>query len=164
MVSDLNHYQIESFAATMLDDIGIDKVVYKQDIYGEIGIDDPSVSGRLESVRQRYGKRVDARMDDISGSPADPCVVPYIKVAFNPYGELYSCCLGAQPGEKNGVMLGSLASSGSFERLWFDSAPIRKSMLMPGVSCSHCNYTDRAINQIHRSRLADTASPPSANT
>jgi MoaA/NifB/PqqE/SkfB family radical SAM enzyme len=153
LISDVNQHEIESFARTMLEDVGVDTVVYKQDIYGRIAADDPAVRHRLDELSRVYGDRVEARDEQLDEPIGGPCVVSYSKVAFNPYGELYSCCLGSQPGERNGLRFGSLRDFGGFRQLWAASAATRSSMVHEGVSCQDCNHTDRLINITARAAL-----------
>lgn len=153
LVSELNQAEIEQFAAVLIGDVGVDTVVYKQDIYGRITFEDAEVRHRLDRVARDHGDRVEIRVEDIDDEIGGPCGVAYSKVAFNPYGELYSCCLGSQPGEKNGSLFGSLRAAGGFRKLWENSADSRRSMLFDGVSCQDCNHTDRLINVAVRAEL-----------
>jgi MoaA/NifB/PqqE/SkfB family radical SAM enzyme len=153
LLSDVNLPELESFAKVLIEDIGVDSVVYKWDIYGRITTSDSSVQQRLRQIKEVYGTRVEIRGEIPDGPVAGPCVVPYVKVAFNPYGELYSCCLASQPGETNGSRLGSLRAAGAFHRLWTSATSERRSMRTRGVSCRDCNHTDRAINNAVRPLL-----------
>jgi MoaA/NifB/PqqE/SkfB family radical SAM enzyme len=146
LISEPNLPEIETFSEVMIEGIGVDTVVYKSDIYGRVTSQDPLVGERLSRLRDKYGHRVEIRTELRDGPAAGPCIVPYLKVAFDPYGGLYSCCLGAQPGETNGLGFGSLRAAGSFQRLWDSAASKRTAMRTTGVSCKDCNHTDRALN------------------
>lgn len=160
LVSDANLSEIESFAESLLEDVGVDVVVFKWDIYGPAAaLQDPSLRARFRQLDKRFGAAVEVRGDRPTTPVAGPCVVPHFKVAFDPYGGLHSCCLGAQPGEVNGVELGSLRMAGSFGALWSSSAPMRLGMRTRGVGCRDCNHTDAAINRVFRAHeLVDETS------
>lgn len=149
-----NAAQLTQFANLMIDQLGIDKVVFKHDIYGEFATNESSrtdINSQLDTAKERYGDKVEIRPELPDFKTGLPCVVPYFKSAINPYGELYSCCLGAQPKEINGYKLGNIADSiregktSPLEIVWKESREIRLSMLEQ-VACSSCNFTDRNIN------------------
>lgn len=146
IISPDNNHEIADFADYLLDDVGIDSVIYKHDIYSNDSVA-AATEKRLQDTKNRHGSAVEVRSvvdhEDIAGA----CYVPYFKVALNPYGQLYSCCLGSQPGENNGKEFGSLKTAGSLEALWRQSAHIRRDMLLgAGMNCTDCNHTDQAIN------------------
>lgn len=149
-----NAAQLTQFADLMLDQLGIDKVVFKHDIYGEFAADESSraeINSQLKATKERYGDKVEIRSELPDFKTGFPCVVPYFKSAINPYGELYSCCLGAQPKEVNGYKLGNIADNiregktNPLEIVWKESRATRLSMLKQ-VACTSCNFTDRNIN------------------
>lgn len=149
-----NAAQLIQFADLMLGQLGIDKVVFKHDIYGEFAADESSraeINSQLNVARERYGDKVEIRSELPDFKTGFPCVVPHFKSAINPYGELYSCCLGAQPKEINGYKLENIADSirkgktNPLEIVWKESRGTRLSMLKQ-VACTSCNFTDRNIN------------------
>lgn len=154
IIGEINKLQVLEFASLMLDQIGVDVVTFKYDIYGEFKPGDEQDDGlreQLERAKQLYGKRVEIRpyLGDYKGGHA--CVVPYFKSVINPYGELFSCCLGAQPGEKNGYLFGDVlremrhGNNNAFASVWSQSRQIRVDML-EATQCESCNHTDRQIN------------------
>ncbi len=149
-----NVAQLTQFADLMLDQLGIDKVVFKYDIYGEFAADASyraGVDSQLKTAKLQHGDKVEIRPELPDFQTGLPCIVPYFKSAINPYGELYSCCLGAQPKEVNGYKLGNVADNirkgktNPLETVWKESRDIRLSMLKK-VACTSCNFTDRNIN------------------
>lgn len=154
IINPQNQEQISDFASLLLGKIGIDKVIYKYDIYGRYVPhgDQTRIKKSLLLIKKHWGDGVDVRNslgDFVSGSP---CVVPYFKSVVNPYGDVYSCCLGSQPGEINGFFLGNVTqdlkdeNNNSFAQVWKKSKSIRDEMLK-GVRCVDCNFTDREINE-----------------
>lgn len=148
LLTDINMDEIEDFAELMLNELGIEKVIYKYDIYS---INVPSTRDQLETrltrLKELFGEKVEYRNGVDKQQIVGPCAVPFFKVAFNPYGELASCCLGSQPGEENGVQLGSLKEYNDLEGLWQASSTIRQNLLLgEGANCKDCNKTDQAIN------------------
>lgn len=156
LLSEVNLAEIEDFARLMLDEIGIDTVVYKYDIYNAMipdGDRDKLIS-RLDALMSTYGPRVECREGVDDNNITGPCAMSYFKVALNPYGALASCCLGSQPGETNGVQLGSLRELGGLANLWASSETSRRNLLLgEGASCDSCNSTDQKINIIAREIL-----------
>ncbi|MFZ5932619.1 MAG: radical SAM protein [Patescibacteria group bacterium] len=149
-----NKEQLERFADIMLGELGIDHVIYKTDIYGNVkpnAADTELVENQLKATRQKYGTRVDIRPDlgvFISGLS---CVESHFKSVINPYGELFSCCLGAQPGETNGAKYGSVkaeirgGNTNALTTIWRQTKDLRETMRRR-VGCTNCNFTDREIN------------------
>ncbi len=154
-----NQGEIVQFADTLLGEVGVDKVIFKHDIYGKYIPDTQrdGVEKSLSLVKAYWGDAVEIRTQLDRFKIGRPCVIPYFKSAINPYGDLYSCCLGAQPREVNGYLMGNMAvdlnddSANAFENVWRNSKSIRRAMLRE-VKCVDCNYTDRQIND----RFSDT--------
>lgn len=142
---------------TLVDKIGIDQLTFKSDIYGQVAPDTEqakAVNEILYCAEEEHPDRITVRQDLSNLSVTGlACAVPYFKIALDPYGEVYSCCLGSQPNEKNGLTFGALSDfDGSFERLWAASKPIRDGMLK-SVACVDCNHTDRTLNDSVRDRM-----------
>lgn len=151
-----NAEQLEDLAKIMIGQLHVDHLIYKTDIYGKVK---PSsmhkiVEGQLDRVSESFKDRIDIRPDLGSFVSGQPCVESHFKSVLNPYGELYSCCLGAQPGETNGIRYGDIKAEireGNPEPLrtvWERTKHIREIMLN-GVSCTDCNFTDREINKAY---------------
>jgi hypothetical protein len=158
IVNSHNQDQIQDFASVLIGQIGIDKIIYKYDIYGQyVPHGDISVViDSLKQAKQLWGMKIDVRNILDEFIPGPPCIVPYFKSVVNPYGDVYSCCLGAQPGEVNGYFLGNISESltqhgkNGFAMVWKNSKLVRDEMLK-GVKCVDCNFTDREINRAYLS-------------
>lgn len=155
IIGEVNARQLTEFANLMLGDISLDTIAYKADIYSEFKPNEASreeINNQLAQVKQLYGNRVEIRPILPPFQTGAPCVVPYFKPVINPYGELYSCCLGAQPRETNGVKLGNISEAifsgeqNPFAKVWTESKQIREK-IKKRVSCTTCSFTDREINQ-----------------
>jgi hypothetical protein len=142
-----NQGETLDFARRMLE-LRVDTVVFKFDIDPQRRLSAERYARALEGVRALEDRRIEVRPYEPPEPRGLSCFVPFFKAAFNPYGELFSCCLGSQPGETNGLRLGSLRGS-SFARLWEDSRPVRE-QLQRGVSCTTCNATDAMLNRLMR--------------
>lgn len=154
IISHQNSGQVAEFADLMLGEVAIDHVIYKSDIYGNVkpGKNDLRiVSEQLSQIKEKYGEKVDIRPDLGEFNSGQPCVVTSFKSVINPYGEFFSCCLGAQPGEKNGYKYGDVKSliregeSNPISTIWAETGDIRQEMKRR-VGCTDCNFTDREIN------------------
>lgn len=152
IIGEYNLEQIERFAELMLLGIGIDKVIYKHDIYRKFSSSDSDdIKQRLYDLQSVYDQQIETRPMLPAFISDEACVVPYFKPVINPIGNLYSCCLGAQPEEMNGYLFGSIkesidkGSSTPFQEVWNKSRTIREKM-RERVQCTNCNYTDRILN------------------
>jgi radical SAM protein with 4Fe4S-binding SPASM domain len=127
--------------------LNVDSIVIKHDIYGE-----QFTTAELEQISSDIAKldgpNLEIREDLKYDFKSIKCFVPYFKVSMNPYGDLFSCCLGSQPGEINGYKLGSIKGDGNLETIWIKSKKIRTDIIKNGVSCKNCNYTDYKLNLI----------------
>jgi MoaA/NifB/PqqE/SkfB family radical SAM enzyme len=149
LISEYNYSEVEEFCLNFLR-LGIDAIVIKHDIY-----DIYTTSGaKWDEIRERLSKIDDVRLEirprlrsEILGHP---CIIPYVQVVANPYGDIFSCPLGSQPGEKNGYCLGNIKRQ-TLLNLWQGSRAIRQNLRVRGVSCTRCNSTDAEINQKFRS-------------
>lgn len=150
-----NATQLIWFADLMLSYLRIDTVVFKYDIYGKFLANkgfQKMINSQLKAIKEKYGNKVEIRIKLPNFKTGLPCVVSYFKSAINPYGELYSCCLGAQPREINGYKLGNIVGnirkgiSNPFATVWKESKDIRLSMSRE-TACISCNFTDRNINK-----------------
>lgn len=114
--------------------MGVDYVIIKYDIYNPVNLshiffDDPR-------VQVRNG----------NSTPIGRCFIPYFKIAINPKGDVFSCCLGAQPNETNGYKLGHYPTQ-TLSDIWRQSREMRYEA-MKKIGCQFCNYTDNIINTI----------------
>lgn len=161
IIGSVNATQLLSFTDLMIGRLGIDEVVFKYDIYAKFiaeSSSEPLIERQLEEAKSKYGDAIEVRPRLSSFQTGNPCIVPYLKPAINPYGELYSCCLGAQPGEVNGFWLGNVAElmrdgkNNTFSKAWKNGRKIRLAMLQK-VLCTSCNYTDRVVNTSYLQHL-----------
>lgn len=145
LINDVNKDEAVQFAEEMVDR-GVDAVVYKHDIYGLVSTDTAELVRLQQELEGIDDDVVEVRPKLDMDVPETRCFIPYFKTALTPYGEVYSCCLGTQPGEDAGYGLGNLWEQ-SFEQIWEDSADLRREMRTAGVDCASCNHTDYKINQ-----------------
>lgn len=140
-----NHFEVATFCKHMLG-MGIDAVVIKYDMY-HLLIPDRKAIDRINSDLLNIGdSRLEVREPLIMNMAEVKCFSPFFKIAINPYGDVFSCCLGAQLGEINGYFLANLQFN-SFETVWKSSENSVRN-LASGVTCATCNYTDYLINQM----------------
>lgn len=140
-----NQSEALGFAQRMLE-LQVDAIVFKTDIDSRRRIAPEAYARALEEVRALGHPRIEVRPYANPEPQGLPCFVPFFKVAFNPYGELFSCCLGSQPGETNGLRLGSLRDT-TFAQLWSHSRSLRQ-QLQRGAACTRCNATDAQLNRL----------------
>ncbi len=140
-----NHSEVVTFCRHILD-MEVDAVIIKYDIY-HLFIPEREVVRKIHSDLSTIDNpRLEIREPLIMNMAQGKCFIPYFKIAINPYGDVFSCCLGAQPGESNGYFLANLQSR-SLEAVWKSSEhPVRN--LASAVTCNTCNYNDYRINQI----------------
>jgi radical SAM protein with 4Fe4S-binding SPASM domain len=147
LLNEKNYLEIEAFCKYMLK-LPIDAVIIKYDIRGIPNIPKEKFIEIESNLKKINDPRLEIRerlpLNDVKGMK---CFVPYFKVAVNPYGDLYSCCLGSQPGERNGYFLGNLRNK-NLKEIWECSKNLIQSLGRDGVSCTNCNYTDYRINKI----------------
>ncbi|MEM2661608.1 MAG: radical SAM protein [Nitrososphaeria archaeon] len=146
LLNEKNYLEVEDFCKYMLK-LPIDAVVIKYNIYGLPNISKEKLNNIETSLKKLNDPRIEIRerlpLNKIRGMK---CFIPYFKVAINPYGDLYSCCLGAQLGERNGYFLGNLHNK-SFKDIWESAKSLIQNLGKNGVSCTCCNYTDYRINK-----------------
>jgi len=143
IVSELNINELLDFCNEM-NLIDVDTIIVKYDIYDQTPFSD-HIRSNVDKAK-KISDKVESRVDEKIAPFGLSCFVPYFKVSFNPYGELFSCCLGSQPGEKNGYFLGNLHNQ-SLREIWKASRDLRQKLIMEGVQCVNCNYTDHKINR-----------------
>jgi radical SAM protein with 4Fe4S-binding SPASM domain len=149
-----NVNQLTEFADLMLDSLKIDTVVFKYDVYDKFSADKKFqrvIADQLRTIKDKYGKKAEIRGKLPKFEIGLPCVMSYFKCAVDPYGQLYSCCLAAQPKEKDGYKLGNIKDNirkgynNPLATVWKESKNVRLSILKRTV-CNSCNFTDRNIN------------------
>lgn len=145
LINDTNKDEAVQFAEEMVER-GVDEIIYKHDIYGLVTTDAEELANLQSQLEGIDDDVVEVRPKLEMDVPGTRCFIPYFKTAITPYGDVFSCCLGTQPGEDAGYGLGNLWEQ-SFEQIWSSSADIRYDMRTDGVDCSSCNHTDYKINQ-----------------
>lgn len=161
LVSKHNAEDLVPFCASVLA-LGVDAVVIKHDIYGLHNLPHDewvALRGRLLDL---HDSRIDVRDEINRLRVKGPCYAPHFMVVLNPYGDVYSCALGSQPGEENGYLLGNLRN-GTLEQVWQSSNHIRAKMRTAAVRCTSCNHTDIEINGLIRrdGGRSDSSTPSS---
>jgi len=149
LLSDKNYMEVEDFCKNFLE-LGVDRIIIKNNVYGKKALTKNKVNEITRKLDFMKDKRVEIRAkheDEIFGTK---CFIPYFKIAINPSGGVYSCCLAAQPTEKNGFFLGNLTQD-SLRDIWNKSKDLRLHALTNGVSCIVCNHTDISINKLMES-------------
>lgn len=129
----------------------IDEIIIKYDIYGIYNAPREKIKDILKKVAMIKDGRINIREQIVMKLKHMQCFVSYFKIAINPYGDVYSCCLGAQPGETNGYKLGNIRNA-SFAEIWEKSKKLRYSLRTKGVQCHYCNYTDYRLNMLLSSK------------
>lgn len=145
LINDINKDEAVTFAEEMLER-GVDEIIYKHDIYNLVTTDECELDRLQRSLKSIDTDRIKVRSKLSMDVPGTQCFVPYFKTAITPYGDVYSCCLGTQPGEDAGYGLGNLWEE-NFEEIWKSSANLRENMRTEGVGCNSCNHTDYKINK-----------------
>lgn len=147
LINKKNYSEAEEFCKHMLN-LNIDAIIIKYDIYGTHGIPEEKLNEIEAKIRKIDDPRIELRerisLNDVKGTK---CFIPYFKVAINPYGDLYSCCLGSSTRGRNGYFLGNLHDN-SFKGIWDSTKPVIRGLARNGVACSFCNYTDFQINKV----------------
>ena len=150
-IQEENIDEVYLFIETMLLDYAVDSVIIKNDIYEstlehiEKSFDFSDKLNELKSKlhsTQNIELRQPLKDENVGRIP---CFVPYFKVAINPYGDVFTCCLGAQPEDQGGYLLGNLLHS-SFESIWKKSYSSRINLQRNLHDCQSCNYNDHKIN------------------
>lgn len=141
-----NYLEVKQFCQGMLN-LGVDGVVVRYDVRGTANLPDGAISRIDRALSEVRDSRlqVKTRVTKI-GLPGMKCYIPYLEAVFNSYGDLYSCCLGAQPLQENGYYLGSLKNA-SFKELWTAALPKIQNLHIEGVSCTNCGDADYRLNK-----------------
>ena len=151
LISRLNIREALPFAIHMVQVLGVDRVIFKYDIFALTALSQAeqlALKERIEAAVQpiiQAEQKVEFRLSPTMDLAGLACFVPYFKIALNPYGAVYSCCLGSQPGERNGFRLGDLQEA-NLQTIWAKTAVLRRHM-QQGVHCQQCNHTDYLLNQ-----------------
>jgi len=144
LIGRLNYFELVAFCESMVK-IGVDEIIVKHNIFNEREINPETMDkilDELEIIRSNIVVRrpIQIVLNNIK------CYTPYFKIALNPYGDVYSCCLASQPGELNGYKLGNIKDN-NLADIWRLSKDLRHSLIEKGVHCNNCNYTDFLLNK-----------------
>jgi radical SAM protein with 4Fe4S-binding SPASM domain len=151
LVSKANAGELSVFCELM-HSIGVDAVLIKHDIYVSEAGDSDRLKECVELLRNKFPGFVEARENVFASWSAHRCFAPHLMTVINPYGEVFSCALASQPGDRNGYSLGNVRDE-SFASVWVKSAPLRSTMRSQGTHCSSCNHSDILTNAAISDRL-----------
>ncbi len=146
LLTEYNYGEAEDFCTLMLG-LGVDSVTVRHDVYARNAVP----QARFEQLRERLLARSDPRIT-VRAAPKPEiiagtiCYTPFFEVSVNPYGDVYSCCLSAQPKSEVGYLLGNLHGK-RFGDVWQESAGIRLKMRTTGVGCKICTPADYESNK-----------------
>lgn len=144
VVSHINQHEVHDFVE-LFRSMPVDAIVFKIDVEPSRRLASDQYNAAVAKVRADADARIDVR-PWVDPSPLGrPCRASYFKVAFDPTGRLFSCCLASQPRSNEGVAFGTLGDDG-FLSLWQKSRPLRQALLR-GAACSTCNVTDHHLNR-----------------
>jgi len=144
LINRVNYLETVDFCEEILR-LDIDEIIIKHDVYYTHQIPKERIEKVLDELEIMNDNRINIRRPVIMDLRELGCFVPYFKVALDPYGNVYSCCLAAQPGETNGCMLGNIKND-SFISIWEQSKNLRFALRTKGVPCVYCNYIDYRLN------------------
>jgi radical SAM protein with 4Fe4S-binding SPASM domain len=146
LINQDNYHETKMFCEKMLN-LGVDSIVIKTDIYGSYTINKDEASKISAEINKLMDDRIEIREMDVVVPELMSCFIPHFKIAINPFGKVYSCCLAAQPGNDNGFELGDIGEK-SLGEIWRESRGKRLSAKESGIKCTSCNYTDYKLNKL----------------
>lgn len=146
LVNYVNYHETVDFCEEMLR-LVVDEIIIKHDVYSMHQIPKERLERVLDELEIINDNRINIRRPIIMELNGLGCFVPYFKIALSPYGDVYSCCLAAQPGETNGCALGNIKND-SFVNIWEQSRDLRFVLRTKGTACAYCNYTDYRLNRL----------------
>jgi len=157
VIQTANYEEVIPFIEYMIDDLMVDDVIIKLDVndpksYSSENLD--RLSRRINSMAstRSLDQRIEFRRSGEIYPHNLPCFIPHFKIAVNPIGQVYSCCLAAQPSELAGHILGDLRLN-TLQEIWMLSKNTRELLKKGLVSCRKCNYTDYLLNQLLAEQL-----------
>lgn len=142
-----------------LQEMGIDRLELKGDYVGKESIDMSSLAAITSAIYERYGDEYKgmkiryAANDDLNfnlisaltqRSPAK-CLSAFHKFVVGPFGDVYPCCVWAQPGYKRiRKEMGNIRESDTFQEFWLNSKSFRDKIRPE--SCEFCTYYSKYFN------------------
>lgn len=141
-----NFHETRVFCEKMIG-LGVDSIIIKTDVYGCYVISKDEVNKISVEVSELMSDKIEFRETNVAVPELMSCFISHFKIAINPFGEVYSCCLAAQPGNDNGFELGNVKEK-TLSEIWRESAKKRLSVKKVGIKCDFCNYTDYRLNKM----------------
>lgn len=149
VVCEENKHEIEIFRSLM-HDLGVDCVLFKRDI------NDLQLGTSFEQSRCGGMQGIEWRLDAESARHREHgCYMSSLRVAVDPSGLLFGCCLKAQQSETAGA-LGDVRLHG-LRDIWVGTTERRDRWRRERPSCRTCNYVDALLNAHVASALASDA-------
>lgn len=142
-----------------LQEMGVDRLELKGDYTGKESIDMHSLAMISGKIHDMYGDEYKgmkiryAATDDLNFNLSSAltqrtppkCLSSFHKFVVGPFGDVYPCCVWAQPGYKRmRKEMGNIRESDSFQEFWLQSKPFRDK-IRPG-SCEFCTYYSKFFN------------------
>lgn len=138
---------------------GIDFVEIKKDALSK-HVHDVQLNQLLMQLVKSYQNNcfaINARFEeDFLPSPTQyGCYIAYRKTAIDMHGNLFPCCLQAQPRYPAKNFLCNILDYHSFEEAWAATKDVRDHF-KKSVSCQYCNFADRLYNLLMAESSANT--------
>lgn len=148
LLNKFNYQEIFDFCKKMLK-LKVDSIIIKDDVYEKFKINDDLSEKIMSKIEKIKSNRIEFRKPKCSRINETKCFMPYFKIAIDTFGMVYSCCLAAQPGSKEGFVLGDVMQK-SLSEIWEESSERRFIARTCGVNCNFCNYTDSNLNNLFK--------------
>lgn len=146
MLNETNCRETLEFCSEMLE-IGVDSIIIKNDVYKNFKTSGNVTKKISSGIRRLKSDKIEFRKSKNWRTGGIKCYMSYFKIAIDTCGIVYSCCLAAQPGSKEGFVLGDITHN-SLAEIWEISSKRRLLARTHGVNCGFCNYTDFNINNL----------------
>lgn len=151
LINEFNRNETFDFIDNLLK-LEVDSIIIKYNIYEQYPVVLKIYNLLRKNLEKFHDKRLEIRYPIQMELNKLKCFIPYFKVSFNPYGDLYCCCLNSQFNGNDAYLFGNIHQK-SFSEIWKLSEGKRNKMKISGVSCSTCNYTDYKLNQMINSKI-----------
>ncbi|MDD3375331.1 MAG: glycogen/starch synthase, partial [Candidatus Omnitrophica bacterium] len=140
-------------------EIGVDLVQFSVDYRRkeETTISPKKLEERVHALRERFGYnyqglRIEYKEDLLNSEEKhinfEHCWSSYRKFVMDPFGNVYPCCIWAQPGISGirNIEANVRKFEGSFIRLWSETNTFRRT-IDPTRLCSFCGHWDLLVNE-----------------
>lgn len=151
LINEFNWIETYDFIDNMLK-MEVDSIIIKYNIYDHYHVTLDKYNFLKKSLNKLDDKRLEIRYPLQMEFNSLKCFIHYFKVSFNPYGDLFSCCLKSQFNNNDEFLFGNLHEK-AFREIWETSKDTRSNMHISGVSCTNCNYTDYKLNKMIKSKI-----------